>query len=173
MVAGMQDDDIPGLIGDIIRLGTIEAVSLGAASATVRSGDVVSPPLPWLEMAGAFRAWTPPTVGEQVLILSPEGDIAGAVILRGLNCAAFPAPASDENPAIHGPDGLVIRLTGDGIEIMAPGGVTIEGPVDITGDVSVTGTITATEDVIADGISLKSHTHSGVQSGGSSTGGPQ
>lgn len=170
----MSDDDIPGLIGDLIRLGTIETVDLAAATATVKSGDVVSPPLRWIElMAGAFRTWSPPSEGEQVTLLCPEADIAGAVILRGLNCTAFPAPASDANPALYGPAGLVITLTGDGIQITAPGKVTVTGDVEITGDVDVTGTITTPEDVLADGISLKSHTHGGVQSGGSNTGAPQ
>ena len=41
------------------------------------------------------------------------------------------------------------------------------------GDVDITGTVTVSDDVIASGISLTGHTHSGVQSGGSSTGGPQ
>lgn len=162
-----SDDDIPGLIGDLIRLGTIEAVDLAAATATVRTGDVLSPDLPWIEWAGSFRTWSPPTVGEQVLLLCPEADIAGAVIMRGLFSTSFLAPAADANPQIHGPSGLVITLTPDGVQIVAPGGVTVQGDVDVTG------TLTASVDVLAAGISLKDHTHGGVQSGGSSTGAPQ
>lgn len=162
----MSDDDIPGQIGDLIRIGIVEVVDLAAATATVRTGDIVSPALPWVEAAGPWRTWSPPGVGEQVLMLCPEADIAGAVILRGLNCAAFPIPASGPHPELHGPDGLVIALTGDGITIAAPGGVAI------TGDVTVTGTITASNDVVGGGISLKTHTHGGVQSGGSQTGAP-
>lgn len=162
----MSEDDIPGQIGDLLRLGTVEAVNLGAATATVRCGDVVSPDLPWIEWAGTFRTWTPPSVGEQVMLLCPEADIAAAVILRGLFCAAFPAPASDASPQLHGPDGLVISLTGAGITITAPGGVAIDG------DVTVTGTLTASEDVIGGGTSLKSHKHGGVQAGGAQTGSP-
>lgn len=41
------------------------------------------------------------------------------------------------------------------------------------GNVTTTETITADVDVVADGISLKSHTHGGVQTGGGSTGVPQ
>ena len=47
------------------------------------------------------------------------------------------------------------------ITIVAP------GTLDITGDVIVHG------DVVADGISLKTHTHGGVEPGASNTGGPQ
>ena len=53
-------------------------------------------------------------------------------------------------------DGTVrIKLTTNGVEITAPGNVIVHG------------------DVIADGISLKTHRHGGVQSGGSTTGVPQ
>lgn len=54
------------------------------------------------------------------------------------------------------------------------GDVNITAPtVNITGDVTVTGTVTAQGDVIGAGISLSGHIHSGVESGGSNTGGPQ
>lgn len=160
------EDDIPGLIGDLIRFGMIETVDLDAGTATVMAGDVLSPPLPWTECAGAFRTWLPPSAGEQVMLLCPEGDIAGGVILRGLYSNSFARLGTDANPRIDGPDGLTIILTGDGIQITAPGGITIEGDVDIAG------TLTASEDVIGGGISLKSHKHGGVQTGGSQTGTP-
>ncbi len=55
-----------------------------------------------------------------------------------------------------------IQLNQDGTTIInSTGGVTINGNVAVHGD------------VVADGISLKSHVHGGVMSGGSTTGGPQ
>jgi len=160
-----SEDDIPGLLGDLIRFGTVETVN-DDGTAIVRSGKIVSPPLPWPERAGNFRTWFPPSVGEQVILICPEGDIAGGFILPGLFCAAYPKLGTGENPQLHGPDGLIITLTGDGLRIVAPGGLTIEG------DVTVTGTVTASEDVIGGDISLKSHKHGGVQAGGAQTGGP-
>jgi len=44
--------------------------------------------------------------------------------------------------------------------------------VIIDGNLSVIGSINSTHDITADGISLKTHVHSGVQSGGSNTGQP-
>lgn len=167
MLPGMEDPDTNGLIGDLLRFGTIASVDLAAALAIVEAGDVTSPPLQWIEWAGAFRTFAPPSVGEQVLLLCPEGDIAAAVILRGLYTAANGAPAGDGNPCLTGPAGLSITLTPSGIQIAAPGGVSIEG------DVSITGRLTATEDVTGGGISLKSHTHGGVQAGAASSGGPK
>lgn len=46
------------------------------------------------------------------------------------------------------------------------------GNVTINGNVQVNGTLTATVEVTANGIDLSTHTHGGVQSGGSNTGGP-
>jgi len=166
MLARMDETDTQDLIGDLLRIGAVASVDLAGATATVQAGDVLSPDLPWLEWAGSFRTWVPPSVGEQVLLLCPEGDIAGGIILRGLFSNARPAPASDENPQIHGPAGLVITLTPDGLQIVAPGDVAIEG------NVAITGTLTASEDVIGGGISLKTHPHGGVQPGGGQSGGP-
>lgn len=158
-----DEEDIPGKIGDMIRLGRIASIDLASGLAVVHCGDIESPPCPWTELAGAFRTWCPPSEGEQVLLVCPEGDIAGGVILRGLFSGSFPAPASDADPQLHGPDGLIVKLTGDGIEITAPGNVRIDG------DLTVTGTITGETDVIAAGISGRNHTHH-THPG---TGGPQ
>jgi phage baseplate assembly protein V len=63
-------------------------------------------------------------------------------------------------------------------EIIADGGITLRGDVTIEGSLAVSGnvtvdqTVTASEDVIADGISLTSHLHGGVQSGSSQSGTP-
>lgn len=170
----MEDDDINGLIGDLIRFGTVRSVDLAAGEAVVEVGEVVSPPLPWRECAvGDFRTWFPPSENEQIILLCPEGDIEGGVILRGLFSNAFPAPANGEDPEIHGPEGLIIKFLPDGLHIIAPGDIAIEGNVTITGDLDVTGTATASEDVVGGGISLKNHKHGNVQAGSAKTGGPE
>ncbi|HET6536710.1 MAG TPA: phage baseplate assembly protein V [Sphingopyxis sp.] len=169
----MEDDDINGLIGDLIRFGVIHSVDLANGVAVVEAGDILTPAMPWTEQAGSFRTWRPPSVGEQVILLCPEGDIEGGVILRGLFSNSFPAPANDEYQHLYGADGLIITLTGDGLAITAPGGAAITADVTITGNLDVSGTITASEDVVGGGISLKDHKHGGVQAGTAITGGPQ
>ena len=52
------------------------------------------------------------------------------------------------------------------------GDLIINGDVTINGDLQVNGTITASVDVVADGVSLKSHTHGGVTPGVGNTGVP-
>lgn len=53
------------------------------------------------------------------------------------------------------------------------GGQTINGNSVSYGNQTINGSVSATVDIKASNISLKSHTHSGVKSGGSSTSGPQ
>lgn len=179
MLARMDKSDPAGLIGDILRLGRIASVDLETATAIVECGEITSPNIPWTEWAGAFRTWSPPSVGEQILLLCPEGDIAGGIILRGLNCATFPTPASDENHQIFGTEGLIIKLTASGLEITAPGDVSITGNVAIKGDVTIegkaaaTGLITSDADVNAGSVSLKTHIHTGVTAGAAISGPPQ
>lgn len=61
-----------------------------------------------------------------------------------------------------------LELKNDGTAILtAPGGLTINADIQLNGSMNATG------DVVASGISLNSHVHGGVQSGGSSTSGPR
>lgn len=71
-------------------------------------------------------------------------------------------------------DGTITLENGAGHIRMAPNGtVTINGvTIDTAGNVTTDATVTASTNVVGGGISLNSHTHGGVQSGGSSTGGP-
>ena len=53
------------------------------------------------------------------------------------------------------------------------GAVTVSASsVTLNGDVSVTGTVVAVGDVVGAGVSLSTHTHGGVESGGKRTSGP-
>lgn len=166
-------------MGDMIRLGTVAAVDLAAARCTVQTGDILTDWIPWLApRAGATRIWSPPSVGEQVLLLSAEGSAESAVALLGIYSDAKPAPDNSLNELIRFSDGaqisydpaahaLVATLPAGGTAaITAPGGITI------TGDVLVNGKLTATNDVLAGSISLKTHKHGGVQAGGAQTGVP-
>jgi phage baseplate assembly protein V len=187
-----EHGDTERMAGDIARLGVIASVDRAAARCTVKIGDAVSGPIPWLARAcGPLKIWAAPVVGEQVLIICPDAQLAGAVAVPGIFSTANPAPASDEAFSLHFGDGAVMRydpessafaitLPAEGsIEIIARGGISIEGDVAITGDLSVdgdvavTGKIEATGDVIGQGKNLATHRHTGVQTGAGLTGQPQ
>lgn len=99
------------LIENLIRLGTIAEVDHEAARVRVKSGELLSAWVPWVNgRAGTTRDWNPPTKGEQCVLFSPGGDTANAFATPGLFQQAYPAPSND--PAVIGrwyPDGAVIE----------------------------------------------------------------
>jgi phage baseplate assembly protein V len=138
------------LLANMIRVGTVAAVDHAAARCRVASGELLSDWLPWLEhRAGATRTWDPPTVGEQVLLLSPSGEPAAGIVLTGIFCTAHAAPsASASEHVIDYPDGARIAydhasgaLTASGIQtatIQAAVSITLDTPlVHCTGELIV------------------------------------
>lgn len=181
---GTNTEDIQPDIGDLVRLGTVLSIDLAAARCVVRYGDpddedpAETPPIRWLAgRAGLTRTWSPPSEGEQVLLLSPDGQFANAIALTGIVQDAFPPAGSTSTEVIEFADGA--RLTydpdtsalkaalpaGATAEIDASGGIVLRGDVSIEGKVTVSETLTAQQDIIADGISLTDHVHGKVQAG--------
>ncbi|MCG2663361.1 phage baseplate assembly protein V [Brevundimonas sp.] len=74
-----------------LLFGVIETIDYEARRATVLfEEDWISAPLPWLERrAGAQRTSAPPSKGEQVAVLSLNGDPAAGLILPGVPSATF------------------------------------------------------------------------------------
>ena len=179
--------DIQRLIGDLAREGTVVSVDLDAGTVRVEfADDLTTGDIPWLcGRAGKTRVWSPPTPGEQVTVLCPEGDTARGIVIGSLSSDAHPHAASDGSTRIDFEDGtwigydpgtreLTAILGTDGkITIVAPGGIRLTGPVTIEGDIDLQGGMNATGDVVAAGKSLKTHTHTGVQAGGAFSGPPR
>ena len=179
--------DIQRLVGDLVREGTVVSRDLAAGTARVQFADeLTTGDLPWLaSRAGSTRTWSPPAIGEQVVVIAPEADTARGIIIGSLSSDAHPHPANDGSTLTEYEDGARIgydpeahALTailpgGATVHIDASGGLSIKGPVTVDGDIRSTGTITADTDVIGGGKSLKSHTHGGVQSGGAFSGPPK
>lgn len=169
-----------GHLGDLIRFGAIASVDLAAARCTVSAGDLTTGPIRWIEArSGATRSWSPPSVGEQVLLICAEGEIAAGVALRGIACSAFPPAGNALRELLLFGDGAVLAYdpeahaleallpAGGTARLVAPGGITIEGDITLTGSMTVSG------DVTAAGISLAHHKHGQVQTGSGTTGEPQ
>lgn len=185
-------EDIPADPSTLIRIGTISSVDLANAKCVVRYGNpddegggAETPPIRWSNArAGGTRTWSPPSVGEQVLLLSPDGQFGNAIAIGGIVQDSFPAAGSDKTEIITFADGATLSydpvghalsaILPDGAtaHIEAPGGLSIKGPVSIEGDVTITGKATASDDVVAAGISLKDHVHDKVQPGGGQSGKP-
>lgn len=188
MVAAMANTaDNQRLIGDLAREGVVVSVDHAAGTARVQFADeLTTGDIPWLaSRAGSIRTWSPPAIGEQVMVLAPEADTARGVIIGSLSSDAYPHPASDESVVTEYEDGARIgydptshALTavlpaGATVRIDADGGLSLKGDVTIDGDITSTGTVTARTDVVGGGKSLKDHVHLGVQAGGALSGKPQ
>jgi phage baseplate assembly protein V len=188
MVAGMADPaDFQRLVGDIAREGTIVSVDLANGTCRVQLADeLTTGDIPWLcSRVGKTRVWSPPSVGEQVAVLAPEGDTARAIVIGSLSSDANPHPANDGSMLVEFEDGARILYdpaghkldavlpAGGNARLVAPSGIRLEGPVTIVGDLDIEGKATASGDIVAAGKSLKSHKHTGVQTGGGISGPPQ
>jgi len=127
---------------NLIRLGTIHSIDHAAVRVRVQTGHLVTQWLPWLEhRAGATTSWDPPTVGEQCVILSPSGEPAGGIVLRGLHSAAIEPPShSPDTHVIKFPDGAVVSYDHDAGHLDVSGIQTarIEAAVSVTLDTPLT-----------------------------------
>lgn len=124
------------------------------------------------------------------MVLSPDGDIAGAIAMRGLDCDSFPPIGDPDRELVQFSDGAVVAYNPDThaleavlpdgatVAITAPGGVTLVADVRIKGNLDVDGdvrarTVTGDTDVVGAGKSLKGHKHVGVAAGSAVSGVPQ
>lgn len=187
----MRDDHLPAGLGEL-TYGRVASVDLKVGRMIVDIGETQTQPIRWVTGgSGGTRMWSRPKVGEQVILLAPDGDVAGAVAIRGLDCAAFPPIGDEARELVEFEDGARISYdpqshtldavlpAGGKALIEAPGGirlvgpVKIEGKVEVDGDMNLQGKITASDDVVADGKSLKDHRHTSVQAGGAISGPPK
>jgi len=181
-----DDEDIPADLSTLIRLGTIVSVTLDPPRCIVRYGDpdtdedCETPPIRWLAgRAGKTRNWSPPSEGEEVVLLSPDGQIGNAVALLGLNNDNFAPPGNTLAEVVEYEDGARISYDPESHALTAilPAGATaaIEatGGLFIKGDITVEGKIAASGDIIGRGKSLINHVHSGVQRGSALTDAPE
>ncbi len=181
--------DLQQRLANLMRVGRVHSVDYEAARLRVsfgKDGSNVSGWIPWMtSRAGSTREWNPPAVGEQVVLMSPSGqDNAGFALPGGIYQTDSPANGTEAgkvvlnlndagewavyvgNAHIKVKNGE-IKLIVDGVHMtMTPGGVAIQGDVTVQGKITSTGLITGGSVV------LQTHVHSGVQSGGSNTGGP-
>ena len=138
-------------LANLFRVGKVVEVDRAAARVKVEFQGVTTAWLPWMTgRAGAVKDWNPPSVGEQVCVCSPAGELDAAFIMPGsINTNANAAPTSGEN---------VYRLD-------IPAGGTFEircGSSTLTfagGKITLNCNLETSADVKAGTISLKNHTH--------------
>ncbi|WP_422086386.1 phage baseplate assembly protein V [Variovorax sp.] len=106
--------DLQRQMANVVRMGTIADVDHSATPPLVRVQLTEKGSTDWrpyVELrAGKTGTWNPPTVGECVLFLSPNGLTEGGYALPGLPTENHPAPSSDPNKTVTKyPDGAVVE----------------------------------------------------------------
>ena len=166
---------------NIVRFGTIKTInpSKPIPRVIVNLGDIDTPEIRCLNIrSGSDSTWDMPSENEEVVVISPCGDIGPtSFVMFGFYNDENPAPSDDLNKKIRMfADGCVIAYDIKSHELSAflPAGgkANIVADVTVTGALHVTKDITTDADVIAGNISLKKHKTSGVQGGSSTSGGP-
>jgi phage baseplate assembly protein V len=179
---------------DLLRVGTVIEIDFDGGAVRVDLADeeaeesFESDWIPWAApRAGDTKIWLPPSIGEQVAVWSPDGDLEAAHVGASLFSDENAEPGDGPAPLIRFVDGAEIKydpathhLTailpdGGQVTITAPAHLTInaDNGVTINGDVQVNGTLTASTDVIGGGKSLKNHKHTTVKAGTDISGKPQ
>ena len=92
--------DLERRLVNMVRVGTVATVDTSAALCRVQydtdevGGEVRTGWLPWAtHRAGRDQDWWAPSVGEQVVVVAPSGDLAAGIVGFALYSAAHPAPS--------------------------------------------------------------------------------
>ena len=180
------------LLENLIRFGVIADVQMEPPRVQVITGTLTTAWLPWLALrAGSDREWDPPTIGEQVILFSPSGQLANGIVVTGVFSDHI--PANGNRAGLHRrtyDDGTVIEydsvahhlnatlVDGGTTNLISRGGINLvgdithEGDYIQTGNQTVTGRVDVSIDVVAAGVSLVKHPHTGVRAGGDQSGAP-
>lgn len=122
MSANTNVAELLRLIRNIIRTGVVTEVEVGRGC-RVQTSDLETDWLPWItQRAGASRSQWPPSVGEQVVILSVGGELTTAIVLPGIFSDEYDEPtASLTANHVTYPDGAVIEYEPATGALMATG----------------------------------------------------
>lgn len=119
------------ILANMIRVGVIAQLDEANARVIVRAGGLTTDWLPWLTLrAGEDRTWWAPEPGEQVLVLSPYGDPAQAVVLPAIYQEAHPAPGNIKTTSrVEFKDGAFVQYDREGhhyhLDVPAGGSITL------------------------------------------------
>ncbi|MEJ7881306.1 phage baseplate assembly protein V [Acinetobacter baumannii] len=153
--------DINRRLENLIRFGTIKTVnpSKPIPLVTVDLDDIVTPEIRFFNArSGDDSNWDPPSLEEEVMVISPCGEIGPtSVVFYGLYNNEHPAPSDDLNQKIRVfADGCVIAYdisahqlsailpSGGKAIVTADGGITVNGNTTINGNLQINGSTAMT-----------------------------
>jgi len=72
-------------LANIMRIGLVKEIDYKKARVRVKVGEFITDWLPWVTArAGRDRSWFSPDIDEQVMVLSPFGELSLGVVLAGI-----------------------------------------------------------------------------------------
>ena len=133
---------------NLIRFGTIKTIHPAKpfTTVTVTIGEITTAKLRFLTLrAGKTKTWDPPTIGEEVMVLSPSGVLEMGVAIAGFNNQDNPSPSDNLDKTIRVfEDGCILAYDvsshhlsailppGGTVELTANGGVTVNANDGLT-----------------------------------------
>lgn len=90
--------EIERMLANMVRVGTVAELDAGNARVKIQVAGLKTDWLPWTtSRAGGDRTWHAPEKGEQVLVISPYGDLGQAVVIPAIYQDAHAANGDSEN----------------------------------------------------------------------------
>ena len=133
---------------NLIRFGIIKTIHPAKpfTTVTVTIGEITTAKLRFLTLrAGKTKTWDPPTIGEEVMVLSPSGVLEMGVAIAGFNNKDNPSPSDNLDQTIRVfEDGCILAYDvsshhlsailppGGTVELTANGGVTVNANDGLT-----------------------------------------
>lgn len=153
--------DINRRLENLIRFGTIKTInpSKPIPLVTVDLDDIVTPEIRFFNArSGNDSTWDPPSLNEEVMVISPCGEIGPtSVVFYGLYNNEHPALSDDLNQKIRVfADGCIIAYdisahelsailpSGGKAIVTADGGITVNGDTTINGNLQINGSTAMT-----------------------------
>jgi phage baseplate assembly protein V len=116
--------DLCRRVANLIRIGKVAEVD--GAQVKVQIGKVKTNWLPIVSTAGDTSMWIPITVGEQVAVISPYGEMAQSFVLRAIHYNKYAAPENKSDISVKTKvnvkaesDGKLEALFKNGFELKA------------------------------------------------------
>jgi hypothetical protein len=127
--------------------------------------------------------------GANAVILDPQPGDLGIAVFASRDISAVKKTKGQANPGssrqynladgmyvgglLNGSPTQYVQFSAEGVTVVSPTAIKLQAPtITLDGDVVGTAGAVFSDDVVADGISVATHTHGGVTSGGSNTAPP-
>jgi phage baseplate assembly protein gpV len=191
--ARIDHEILKAKFGDMVKVGPVAEVdpqkgyriNLGDGD----DGPLLSPWMPHPESAGVTKSWMPLSVGQIVGVLSPNGDLAQGVLVRGGFGGGNGQPSSGLSENVLEAFGIRLEMKDGILTIKAGNKVQVDSDIEVDGDVLIKGNLTVEGNFsvkglsdVGGGVDFKgpyvrhhgtnignTHVHTGVQPGGSNT----